>query len=317
MRNDDFYTDRILLNQIQEAQEAIDIVNNPIISDAIRIANDPEIQNARQFADIADRNVSYINMVSEFSRMRKAALNCLKVIMPENISGQFKYMSQIMSEVIQPMSELCTYDHVKTSFRQLSGILANYNSIFYYIDNISDEELEENKEINIKIISEIFKPNEESNKTIDKKESAIIILSPVNDRLLKYLSENPEAFYQLKDRKFEEVMAEIYSKLGYKVELTKATRDGGKDIIIRRPEILGDFIYYVECKKYAPNNPVGIGLVKNLVGTVDADRVNGGILATTSYFTPDARKFVIDNKYDYQIQMHDYNKIREMLNQVV
>lgn len=296
MRNDDFYTDRILLNQIQEAQEAIDIVNNPIISDAIRIANDPEIQNARQFADIADRNVSYINMVSEFSRMRKAALNCLKVIMPENISGQFKYMSQIMSEVIQPMSELCTYDHVKTSFRQLSGILANYNSIFYYIDNISDEELEENKEINIKIISEIFKPNEESNKTIDKKESAIIILSPVNDRLLKYLSENPEAFYQLKDRKFEEVMAEIYSKLGYKVELTKATRDGGKDIIIRRPEILGDFIYYVECKKYAPNNPVGIGLVKNLVGTVDADRVNGGILATTSYFTPDARKFVTDNK---------------------
>ncbi|WP_416372865.1 hypothetical protein [Helicobacter typhlonius] len=27
-----------------------------------------------------------------------------------------------------------------------------------------------------------------------------------------------------------------------------------------------------------------MGLVKNLVGTVDADRVNGGILATTSYF---------------------------------
>ena len=48
-----------------------------------------------------------------------------------------------------------------------------------------------------------------------------------------------------------------------------------------------------------------------------SDRVNGGILATTSYFTPDARKFVTDNKYDYQIQMHDYNKIREMLNQVV
>lgn len=44
-------------------------------------------------------------------------------------------------------------------------------------------------------------------------------------------------------------MAEIYSKLGYKVEHTQKTKDGGKDIIIRKPEILGDFIYYVELKK--------------------------------------------------------------------
>lgn len=48
---------------------------------------------------------------------------------------------------------------------------------------------------------------------------------------------------------FEIVMAEIYSKLGYKVEHTQKTKDEGKDIIIRKPEILGDFIYYVECKK--------------------------------------------------------------------
>lgn len=118
--------------------------------------------------------------------------------------------------------------------------------------------------------------------------------------VLKYLSENPEAFYQLTDRDFEIVMAEIYNKLGYKVELTKKTRDGGKDIIIRKPETLGDFLYYVECKKYAAKRHIGVGLVKNLVGTVEADRVNGGILATTSYFTSDARKFIIDNKYGYQ-----------------
>ena len=112
-------------------------------------------------------------------------------------------------------------------------------------------------------------------------------------------------------------MAEIYSKLGYNVERTQSTRDGGKDIIIRKPEILGDFIYYVECKKYAPKRHIGVGIVRNLVGTVNTDRVNGGILATTSFFTRDARKFVLDNKLDFQIKMHDYNKIQQLLNGVV
>lgn len=72
------------------------------------------------------------------------------------------------------------------------------------------------------------------------------------------MSENPRALYQLKSRKFEEVMVEIYNRLGYKVELTKVTRDDGKDIILRKSDILGDFIYYVECKKYSGNKPVSV-----------------------------------------------------------
>ena len=47
------------------------------------------------------------------------------------------------------------------------------------------------------------------------------------------------------------------------------------------------------------------------------DRVNGGILATTSYFTSDAKRFISDNKYDYQIQMHDYDMIRKLLDQAI
>lgn len=161
----------------------------------------------------------------------------------------------------------------------------------FYEENAMD------KEINAKIVDKIFSLEQKDN----NEKSTIITLSPINNRVLKYLSENPLAFYQLDDREFEIVMAEIYNKLGYEVELTKATRDGGKDIIIRKPEILGDFIYYVECKKNAPKRHIGIGIVKNLVGTISTDRVNGGILATTSYFTSDAKRFISDNKYDYQI----------------
>lgn len=183
-----------------------------------------------------------------------------------------------------------------------------------YSDNASDDELDVTA-TNKKVIAEIFQPDSEKN--IHIEESPIITLSPINDQVLKYLSENPELFYELTDNDFEIVMAEIYSKLGYDVTRTKATRDGGKDLIIKIPEVLGDFIYYVECKKYAARRPIGVGIIRNLVGTVNTDRVNGGILATTSFFSRDAYEFITDYKWNCQIKTHDYNEIRKLLNQVV
>lgn len=185
----------------------------------------------------------------------------------------------------------------------------------YHSDEISLEEKEETNEVNEIIISEILLPDTE--KKIHTEESPIITLSPVNDQVLKYLSENPEELYKLTDTDFEIVMAEIYAKLGYDVIRTQQTRDGGKDIIIRKPEILGDFVYYVECKKHSPNRPVGIGIIRNFVGTVTTDRVNGGILATTSFFTKPARDFILENKWNCQIKMHDYNTIQELLNKAI
>ena len=205
-----------------------------------------------------------------------------------------------------------------SQYNKMNEILGSFASKWklasIYQDEITDEEKEEIEKSDSEIVSQIYS---ESDIEDSDEESQIIILSPINDRVLKYLVENPMAWYQLQDNDFELAIAEIYHKLGYNVERTQSTRDGGKDIIIRKPEVLGDFIYYVECKKYAPNRPVGVGIVRNLVGTINTDRVNGGILATTSFFTRDPRKFVLDNKLDYQIKMHDYNKIQQLLNSVV
>ena len=88
-------------------------------------------------------------------------------------------------------------------------------------------------------------------------------------------------------------------------------------VILRKPEILGDFIYYVECKQNAPKRPIGVGIIRNLIGTIDTDRVNGGILATTSYFSSDVKKFIDDNNYNFKIQMHDYDVIRGLLDRVI
>lgn len=204
--------------------------------------------------------------------------------------------------------------------QNLSNVLQSLNIEAMYVANVplsEDEEIDQEdvKFVNEKIITEIYQPDNE--KTINNNESPIIKILPVNDYVLKYLSENPNAFYSLNGNEFENVMAEIYSKLGYDVTLTPATRDGGKDIIIRKPEILGDFIYYVECKKYAPKRPIGLSIVRNLIGTINTDRVNGGIIATTSFLSRDAIDFIKDNKYDYQIKLHDYHTIRNLLDKVI
>ena len=197
----------------------------------------------------------------------------------------------------------------------INDFISGWKIASIYEEDITKEDEEEIQKTDTKILSHIFDETN-SDKAIDES-SSVIVLSPVNDRVLKYLADNPEAWYQLQDDDFEVTMAEIYSRLGYDVEKTQSTRDGGKDIIIRKPEILGDFIYYVECKKYAPRRHIGVGVVRNLIGTVNTDRVNGGVLATTSFFTKDARKFVLDNKLDYQIKMQDYNMIQYLLNRVV
>ena len=62
------------------------------------------------------------------------------------------------------------------------------------------------------------------------------------------------------------------------MELTKQTRDGGKDLIILNNSSLGDFVIYAECKKRAPKYPVNVGFVRELYGTVNADNATAGIM---------------------------------------
>lgn len=262
------------------------------------------------------RNLSNIEFTQTLNILSKRISELNKTLITSIQPSIIAYDSikESINKITVPFEEMCL--NLENEFSILSDAMKNLYilNLDLYGDNVSDDEIDVN-ETNKKVITEIFQPDSE--KVIDNEESPIITLSPVNDQVLKYLSEHPESFYQLTDNDFEVVMAEIYSKLGYDVTRTKATRDGGKDLIIRIPEMLGDFIYYVECKKYNPKRPIGIGIIRSFVGTINTDRVNGGILATTSFFTRDAYNFISDNKWNCQIKTHDYNVIRNLLTQVV
>jgi hypothetical protein len=101
----------------------------------------------------------------------------------------------------------------------------------------------------------------------------------------------PTERFDLHPRTFEELVAELLRRDGFDVELTKATRDGGRDVIASRRDFAGLRVISVEVKRYKPEHLVDVSVVRHLYGVVVASRSTAGLLVTTSAFTPPARDF--------------------------
>jgi restriction system protein len=132
-----------------------------------------------------------------------------------------------------------------------------------------------------------------------------------SDEVIRRLAAEPELMHRLSAREFEDLVAELLSRQGYEVELTPVSKDGGKDIYVAHKSGLGSALYVVECKRYAPENPVGVGIVRQLYGVVQAEQLTGGVVATTSYFTRGAKQF--QESVRYQMFLSDYQQVRAWL----
>lgn len=139
-------------------------------------------------------------------------------------------------------------------------------------------------------------------------------VTSVSDELLAKVHLNPKLLYELSPRGFEEFVADVLSRLGYQITLTPASKDGGKDIYAAKKDHLGSFLYVVECKKYAPDHPVGVGLIRQLNGVVQAEKATAGILATTSFFTKGAKEF--QSRVAHQMGLKDYLGLQEWLDTI-
>src|SRR5215213_9454961 len=106
----------------------------------------------------------------------------------------------------------------------------------------------------------------------------IHLVQTINEEVLSRLAADPRLVHELSPRNFEALIAELLVRQGYYVQVTPTTRDGGKDIYAVAKSSVGSFLYVVECKKYAPGRPVGVALVRNLYGVVQAERASAGIL---------------------------------------
>ncbi len=98
---------------------------------------------------------------------------------------------------------------------------------------------------------------------------------------------------------FEKLVASLLVRIGFHIEMTKASGDGGVDIIatLDKPFLRGR--YLIQCKRFAIGTPVGAPVVREFYGALRADhRAVKGIFVTTSNFTDQARDFARDLPID-------------------
>jgi len=137
----------------------------------------------------------------------------------------------------------------------------------------------------------------------------------VNEAIMQMARLDPDIVYQLPPRRFEEISAELFTRLGYEVTLTPASNEGGKDLIIVKRTDLGTMLTFVECKRHLPGTPVGVEIVRTLNGVVEEGRATSGIVLTSSRFTRGAR--IEQRKLEYRMSLKDYSDFKELLDRAM
>ena len=139
----------------------------------------------------------------------------------------------------------------------------------------------------------------------------IIATEFINIKLMEELEKNPEKMLSLSPRQFEELVAELFLREGFDVEITPERKDGGRDVLAVKHSDLGAHLYLAECKRYSPTRPVGVEYIRSLYGVVETERATRGIIATTSYFTKGAKSLSQDLKW--RIGLKDYNDLQSWI----
>lgn len=105
-------------------------------------------------------------------------------------------------------------------------------------------------------------------------------------------------------REFEELVADLFGKIGGTCTLTPPSRDGGKDIIVK----LNGEKYFVECKLFSKDNKVGRPLIQKLAGVVATEKA-AGIFVTTSSYTESA----IEYAKKASIDLWDFDRLSKII----
>lgn len=114
------------------------------------------------------------------------------------------------------------------------------------------------------------------------------LLPRLRTEILQLSAFRPEAIDHITPMEFEHVVAELLRNEGYKVTVTPASGDGGKDIIAIADRDGRTYILLVECKKWLAGN-VGIEIVQRIVGVRHIDKADHAMIVTTARFTGPAR----------------------------
>ena len=129
------------------------------------------------------------------------------------------------------------------------------------------------------------------NATVSRSPSELVAVKPIielnmadprfiqESDVLSELDTRPNLM-ELTPGEFENLITNLFQRMGLETKLTQASRDGGVDCVAFDPRpVLGGKVV-VQAKRY--KNTVGVSAVRDLFGTMHNEGASKGILVTTS-----------------------------------
>ncbi len=119
-----------------------------------------------------------------------------------------------------------------------------------------------------------------------------------------------EDLRKLSGTKFEEFIAHLFEKMGYKITLTGGSHDGGIDLIATKD----GKDHLIQCKRYT-NRQVSVGAVRDFYGAISDNMNAEGHFITTQFFTTEAKQFAKGKPIELIDQFRLLNLIKMINNE--
>jgi hypothetical protein len=120
-------------------------------------------------------------------------------------------------------------------------------------------------------------------------------LFDIHVEVFEYFAKHPDRLGRLGWRQFEEFLDSVFRNQGFYTELGPGSHDGGVDLRVYQSQSVPELVTVVQAKRYT-NRPVGLEAVAALFGIAVEQRATRGIVATTSRFLPQAKKFALSTQ---------------------
>lgn len=133
-----------------------------------------------------------------------------------------------------------------------------------------------------------------------------IIFAIKNRYKLRDLTFTKPEFKEADPYTFEELVAELFERHGYKlIKVTKKAKDIGVDILLKKK----GRTYVVQVKKYAEDNKISRPDLQRLQGAAQHYNAQGMIFVTYGFFTKDSIQYA----REHGIELIDHYELMSML----
>jgi restriction system protein len=114
------------------------------------------------------------------------------------------------------------------------------------------------------------------------------ILIDASRRFAELVAKQSRHLDELEWRDIERMIAEVFDGIGFFVELTPGSKDGGKDVILRCVVEGKDQTYIVEVKHWRAGSRVGEGAIRDFLNVIIREGRAGGLYLSTYGYTTTA-----------------------------